>query len=81
MFNRSEILDDVMADSDFSTKAIKIFSIVLIVLALAIYLGWGIAYGSWNIFSAEYIPIYAIMIVLILFGICGLLLTKTKSTS
>ncbi|AGN27128.1 hypothetical protein [Candidatus Methanomassiliicoccus intestinalis] len=70
-----------MADSDFPHKAIRIFSFILIILALAIYIGWGVAYGSWNIFSAEYIPIYSIMIILILLGICGLLLTKTKSKS
>lgn len=78
MFNRSALLDVKMAELDFPHKAIRIFSFVLIILALAIYIGWGVAYGSWNIFSAEYIPIYSVMIILILLGICGLLLTKNK---
>lgn len=81
MFNRSALLDIKMADSDFPHKAIRIFSFILIILALAMYIGWGVAYGSWNIFSAEYIPIYSMMIILILLGICGLLLTKNKSAS
>lgn len=72
-------MDVKMADSDFPHKAVRIFSFILIILALAIYIGWGVAYGSWNIFSAEYIPIYSIMIVLILLGICGFLLTKDKA--
>lgn len=74
-------LDGMMADSDFSTKVTKAFSLLLIVIAVAIYLGWGIAYGSWNIFSGEYIPVYTIMIVLILFGLLGLFLSKNPADS
>jgi hypothetical protein len=43
------------------------------------YIGWGIAYGSWNLFSSEFIAIYAIVVVLLLFGGLGLLLVRTKA--
>lgn len=43
-------------------------------LGVALYLIWGIAYGSWNIFVAQNIGIYALVIVMVVFGIAGMLL-------
>lgn len=43
-------------------------------LGVALYLIWGIAYGSWNIFVAQNIGIYALVIVMVVFGITGMLL-------
>lgn len=68
-----------MAKDDFSSKAIKVLSILLIIGALAMFIGWGIAYGSWNIFDPQYIAVYAIVVVLLLFGGLGLLLVRTKA--
>ena len=68
-----------MAEDDFPNKAIKVLSILMIIGAVAMYVGWGIAYGSWNLFSSEFIAIYAIVVVLLLFGGLGLLLVRTKA--
>ncbi len=68
----------VMAESNFSKKAIMALSILLIIGGVALYVGWGIAYGSWNFLSARFIPIYALAVPMVLFGVLGILLTRQK---
>jgi len=67
-----------MAEVAFPEKAQKVLSILLIIGAVAMYVGWGIAYGSWNLFEPRFIPIYAIVVIMLLFGGLGLLLLKHK---
>lgn len=66
-----------MADTSVNTT-IKILSILLIIGGIALYIGWGIAYGSWNFFESKYIPIYGLTVVMVLFGVLGLALTRLK---
>ncbi|HHT75130.1 MAG TPA: hypothetical protein PLI21_03305 [Methanomassiliicoccaceae archaeon] len=66
-----------MADSSVNTT-IKVLSILLIIGGLAVYIGWGIAYGSWNFFEPKYIPIYGLTVVMVLFGLLGLALTRLR---
>jgi len=66
-----------MADRSVSTT-IKILSILLIIGGIALYIGWGIAYGSWNFLEPKFIPIYGLTIVMVLFGALGLLLSRLK---
>jgi len=68
-------LDAPMAESQFPRKAKMAISVVLIVAGFAMYWGWGIIYGSWNVFEKEYIGVYSIVVVLIGFGLLGLLLS------
>ncbi|NYT11083.1 MAG: hypothetical protein GKC03_00855 [Methanomassiliicoccales archaeon] len=64
-----------MERSDF-IKNLKMFiSIALIFLGIAMFYVWGMVYGSWNIFAKEYIGVYSIVIILIVSGVVGLLLT------
>jgi hypothetical protein len=67
-----------MAESDFPKKAITALSILLIIGGVALYVGWGIAYGSWNFFEAKFIPVYALSVPMILFGVLGILLARQK---
>lgn len=67
-----------MAESNFPNKAIFALSILLIIGGVALYVGWGIAYGSWNMFNRNYIPIYALVVPMVLFGVLGILLTRQK---
>jgi UPF0716 family protein affecting phage T7 exclusion len=67
-----------MAESNFPKKAIMALSILLIIGGVALYVGWGIAYGSWNFFAANFIPVYALVVPMILFGVLGILLTRQK---
>jgi hypothetical protein len=46
----------------------------LLSLGVALYLGWGILYNSWNIFAAENMGIYALVVVMVVFGLAGMLL-------
>ncbi|QLH75066.1 MAG: hypothetical protein HPY73_06175 [Methanomassiliicoccales archaeon] len=59
-------------------NVLTIFSLLLIVAAVVFYILWGIYYEGWNMFAKEYIGVYAITMVLLLFGIFGLLLVKKK---
>jgi hypothetical protein len=70
-----------MERSDF-IKNLKMFiSIALIFLGIAMFYVWGMVYGSWNIFAKDYIGVYSIVIVLIISGIVGLLLTVKESAA
>ena len=68
----------LMAEADLPNKAIKFLSILLIIGGVAFYVAWGIAFGSWNFFESRFIPVYAIFIIMVVFGGLGLLLLKTK---
>jgi hypothetical protein len=50
------------------------FYAMLLAVGLIIYLTWGIMYGSWNIFERENLGIYAITVIMVGFGIVGILL-------
>lgn len=68
-----------MADSTFTKKAKLALSGFLIFLGLAMYVGWGIAYGSWNFFEPKFIPVYGLVVVLLAFGVLGYLLVRTEN--
>jgi hypothetical protein len=67
-----------MEGSDFPKKAKMVISVLLIVAGFAMYWAWGLIYGSWNIFEKEFIGVYTIVVVLIIFGVLGLLLSFTR---
>lgn len=69
-----------MGGSEIGRKVKLSVSVLLIFLGFLMYYGWGLIYGSWNIFSREYIGVYAIVIVLVLSGLFGLLLTIKESS-
>jgi len=64
-----------MAETAFPRKAKLFVSLLLIVAAFAMYWGWGLMYGTWNIVAKESMGVYAIVIILSAFGILGLLLS------
>ena len=66
--------------SEFSRKMWFIFSIILIIVGIAFYWGWGITFGTWNFFQVENIGAYVITFILIGFGVIGALLNKKKRT-
>jgi UPF0716 family protein affecting phage T7 exclusion len=67
-----------MEGSDFPRKAKMVISILLIVAGFAMYWAWGLIYGSWNILEKEFIGVYSIVVVLIVFGVLGLLLSRKQ---
>ncbi len=46
----------------------------LLSMGVLLYVVWGILYNSWNIFAAENIGIYALVILMVVFGLAGMLL-------
>jgi predicted Co/Zn/Cd cation transporter (cation efflux family) len=67
-----------MEGSDFPRKAKLAISVLLIIAGFAMYWAWGLIYGSWNILEKEFIGVYSIVVVLIVFGILGLLLSRKQ---
>lgn len=70
-----------MEDSHFVRNVKMFISISLVFLGFAIFYIWGIVYGSWNIFAREYIGVYSLVIILVVSGIVGLLLTLKEPTA
>ena len=58
----------------FPKKVAVVFYAFLIVLGIFMYIGWGIYFGTWNLLAPESVGVYSIVIILIGFGIAGLLL-------
>jgi membrane protein YdbS with pleckstrin-like domain len=46
----------------------------LLLLGVLFYLSWGVFFGTWNPFAEGNIGVYAITILLVLFGLVGMLL-------
>ncbi|MCJ7517249.1 MAG: hypothetical protein MUO18_04710 [Methanomassiliicoccales archaeon] len=67
-----------MEGSDFPRKAKLAISVLLIIAGFAMYWAWGLIYGSWNILEKEFIGVYSIVVVLIVFGVLGLLLSRKQ---
>jgi predicted Co/Zn/Cd cation transporter (cation efflux family) len=67
-----------MEGSDFPRKAKLAISVLLIIAGFAMYWAWGLIYDSWNILEKEFIGVYSIVVVLIVFGVLGLLLSRKQ---
>jgi hypothetical protein len=67
-----------MEETAFPKKAKVAFSLLLIIGAISFYLGWGLYYNSWNIFEPTSMGVYAIFVVMLAFGLLGLLLTSRQ---
>lgn len=65
-----------MKGSDIPKKAKLAVSVLLIIGGLLVYWIWAITYNAWNPIQPEFIGVYAISSIMILFGILGLLLAK-----
>lgn len=53
-------------------------SIFLIILGIGFYWGWGLMFGTWNLFDVENLGAYVITMLLLFFGIIGALLNRKK---
>ena len=65
-----------MAEVEFPRRVAFTFYLILFVSGIVFYLIWGIWYGAWNLFDAPWIGAYAVTVVLLGFGIVGMLLYK-----
>jgi hypothetical protein len=53
-------------------------SVLLLISGIALYLAWAIWYNAWNLFDPQYVGLYSLVIVMVLFGIFGILLTRVR---
>ena len=62
----------------FPKKILASISAGIVALGIAIYVGWGMMYNSWNLFDWENSGIYALTVVLVTGGIIGIFLYSMK---
>jgi len=63
-----------MKQEHIPKKIMLTFYTALLALGIFIYLAWGIVYGSWNVFERDNLGIYSVCVLLVGFGIVGILL-------
>ena len=68
-----------MEENTFPKKLELGVSALLLIGGIALYVVWGIAYNSWNFFDPLYIGLYSLVIVMVLFGILGILLIRRRT--
>jgi len=67
-----------MADEPaFPRKLAAGFYFFLILLGVVFYLGWSLAYDTWDITRPENSGVYALTLLLLGFGVTGYLLYRT----
>ena len=67
-----------MEENTFPKKVEMGIAVLLLISGIALYLGWAIWYGAWNLFDVNYIGLYSLVIVMVLFGILGILLLRER---
>lgn len=70
-----------MAEVPFPRRIAFTFYLILFLAGIIFYLIWGILYGAWNILSADWIGAYSVTVVLVGFGIVGMLLYRSETPS
>ncbi len=69
-------LAPTVAEVEFPRRVAFTFYLILFLAGVIFYLIWGLYYGAWNLFAADWIGAYAVTVVLVGFGIVGMLLYK-----
>jgi len=60
----------------FIRKMAFAFYSILLILGVVFYVGWSLYFGTWNVFTKENIGVYAVTVILVLFGLTGMLLYR-----
>ncbi|MFQ6106076.1 MAG: hypothetical protein ACE5QF_00600 [Thermoplasmata archaeon] len=67
-----------MEEETFPRRVAVAFYTFLLILGIFFYIGWGIIYNTWDITHPENIGVYALTVVLVGFGIVGILLYSKR---
>lgn len=67
-----------MEESAFPRKVAMVFYMFLLILGIFFYVGWSMIYNTWDITRPENIGVYALTVILVGFGIVGLLLYSKR---
>jgi hypothetical protein len=65
-----------VADVPFPRAVAFWFYALAFAAGILFYVIWGLTYGSWNLLRPEWVGAYAVTIVLVGFGIVGMLLYR-----
>lgn len=65
--------------TEIPPKVMMMFYGGLLALGLSIYIGWGLMYGSWNLFDRSNLGMYSSTVLLCGFGLVGLVLYTIKA--
>ncbi len=52
------------------------FYTLLLLLGVAFYMIWGVIYGSWNVFDRSNAGVYAVLVIMVGFGLVGMILYR-----
>lgn len=64
--------------SGFPRGVAVAFYAFLLILGIFFYLAWGIIFGSWDVTRPENVGVYALTVILVGFGIVGILLYSRR---
>jgi hypothetical protein len=67
-------MDEEEKAKTFPKKIAVAFYAFLVVLGILMYVGWGMFFGTWDLLAPENVGVYSIVIILLGFGITGVLL-------
>jgi hypothetical protein len=73
------VMPEDAARKEIPAKVVMTFYGALLALGLSIYIGWGLMYGSWNIFDRSNLGIYSSTVLLCGFGLVGIVLYTIKA--
>lgn len=59
-------------------KILTWLSVLVLAAGLTFYIAWGILYGSWNVFRRENLGVYAVTVVMVGFGLLGIIINNRK---
>ena len=65
-----------MAEVHIPRRIAFLFYLLLFLGGIIFYISWGLAYSSWNLLDHRWVGVYAVVIMLVGFGLVGMLLYK-----
>ena len=65
-----------MAEVAFPRVVAFYFYFLAFLAGVIFYVVWGLSYGSWNLLRPEWVGAYAVTVILVGFGLVGMLLYR-----
>ncbi len=67
-----------MEENAFPKKIEMGISVLLLISGIALYIIWSITFNTWNLFDPVNMGLYSAVIVMVLFGVFGILVTRLR---
>lgn len=69
-------MTDAVAEVAFPRRVLFFLYALIFLAGIAFYAVWGLAYGAWNLLAPDWIGAYAVTVILVGFGLVGMLLYR-----